>query len=348
MDLTSITATVSDAVRAAVIGVDPVGARTQTEVANPVHSGCVEVRVPSGIVSYDPADMTVTVLAGTSVAELNATLADHRQEVAIDPRSTATTIGGALATGLSGRRRLRVGPVRDVVLEVRIVDGVGTAIKAGGQVVKNVTGYDIPRLFVGSFGTLGVLVQCTLRCRPLPAAAQWFATDRDPSAVRDALFRPSAVLHDGSQTHVFVEGYPDDISAEAQRAGLVGHEQSAPPLPVGAHRGRISVAPGTLALVGADLMASEVPLRWQSEFGVGTVHVACDDPQGLVIARDIARRHGGWLLREHGGTSDFDGFGIPLPNAALMHRVRTAFDPHAKLAPGRLPLNVVSSTGTQT
>ncbi len=90
---------------------------------------------------------------------------------ALDPRDPAATIGGILACGLSGWRRLRHGPLRDHVLEVRFVTAQGRLVKAGGPTVKNVTGYDLPRLLVGSFGTLGVLAQVTLRCRPRPAAA---------------------------------------------------------------------------------------------------------------------------------------------------------------------------------
>ena len=274
------------------------------------------------------------------MAELAGALSEYAQEVPFDPRSDSASVGGVLACGLSGRRRLRLGPVRDTVLEVRMVDGRGTLIKGGGQVVKNVTGYDIPRLFVGSFGTLGVLLQCTLRCRPAPGASQWFVTDRDPFDVRDALFRPSAVLTDGVQTYVLIEGYPDDISTEAERAGLVDRAPVAPLLPYAAHRGRISVAPAALAALGAALRAASaslpVALAWQSEVGVGTVHVACDDPQGLVLARAAAEAHGGWLLREHGGADGFDGFGVAMPNDALMQRVRAAFDPRGIMAPGRL------------
>src|SRR5207237_7104535 len=110
----------------------------------------------------------------------------------------------------------------------------------------------------------------------------------------------------------------------------------APALPDGAHRGRISVPPGTLTEVGRALSA--LPgARWCAELGVGTVHVAADDAPVLAGAREVAHEHGGWLLREAGG-GDLDGFGCELPNAALMRRVKVAFDPTGKLAPGRLPL----------
>jgi hypothetical protein len=131
---------------------------------------------------------------------------------------------------------------------------------------------------------------------------------------------------------VLLEGVAADVAA--QGGGL--QPIDAPTLPIGVHRGRISVAPGALAAVGPALDA--VPgARWCAELGVGTVHVAGDDPSVLGSARTVAHEHGGWLLREAGGGA-LDGFGCDLPNAELMRRVKAAFDPTGKLAPGRLPL----------
>src|SRR5262249_20743181 len=109
----------------------------------------------------------------------------------------------------------------------------------------------------------------------------------------------------------------------------------APPLPEGPHRGRISVEPMQVRdCVGA----LDPDVRWCAELGVGTVHVAGDTAASLVGARAVAHAHGGWLLREAGGEADDDGFGRALPNAALMSRVKLAFDPDGRLNPGRLPL----------
>jgi glycolate oxidase FAD binding subunit len=312
----------------------PVGGRTHAEVGNPVHDA-VEVAAPHGVVAYEPADLTVTVGAGTTCAALDALLAEHGQECALDPRDPNATVGGVLASGLSGWRRLRHGPVRDQVLEIRVVLADGRVVKGGGPTVKNVTGYDLPRLLVGSLGTLGLLVQVTLRCRPRAPVARWYTADTPP----DALFRPSAVLWDGTRVHVLLEGVVTDVDAQADalRPG------AQPARPDGAHRGRISVAPGAVQAVGRDLDALRPdpehpgPVRWCAELGVGTIHVAGDTPAALDSARDVAHRHGGWLLREAGGDR-LDGFGRPLPNRALMRRIKDALDPHAKFAPGRLPL----------
>jgi glycolate oxidase FAD binding subunit len=303
-----------------------VGARTQWDTGNPAHES-VEVHAPAGIVAYEPDDMTITLGAGTSFAELDSVLAAHGQECALDPRDAAATVGGIVACGLSGIRRLQHGPLRDHVLEVRFVTGDGSVVKGGGPTVKNVTGYDLPRLFVGSFGTLGVLVQLTLRCRPRAACARWFETDQPVD-----LFRAAAMLWDGRRVHVLLEGNEADVNT--QSAGLRASEP--PALPAGEHRGRLSVAPGELPALAPALDA--LPgARWCAELGVGTVHIAGDDAAVLVGARGIAHEHDGWLLREHGGDG-IDGFGRPLPNIELARRVKDAFDPTGKLAPGRLPL----------
>lgn len=308
--------------------VAPTGARTQWDVGNDALPG-TEVRAPEGVVRYEPADMTVTVGAGTSFATLDAALAEHGQQCALDPVDAEATIGGILACGLSGRRRLRHGPIRDHVLEVRIVGGDGRVVKGGGPTVKNVTGYDLPRLFVGSFGTLGVLAQATLRCRPRAAAAQWFRCDGVPPGA----VLPSALVWDGHSVFVLLEGAAGDVDARG-----VGMEPCAAPAhPAGAHRGRISVAPGSIRALGAALGAALDGVRWSAELGVGTVHVAADAAEDLARAREVANAHGGWMLREAGGAG-MDGFGRALPNITLMRRIKIAFDPTGKLSPGRLPL----------
>ena len=212
------------------------------------------------------------------------------------------------------------------MLEVRFLTGYGKVVKGGGPTVKNVTGYDLPRLFVGSLGTLGVLQQATLRCRPRPRCSQWFTGDGT-----GACFRPAAHLTDGAHTYVLLEGSEAEVAA--QRGAL---EPVAPPsLPDGPHRGRISVAPARLADLVRALPRS---VRWCAELTVGTVHVATDTTADLAEARACAHAHDGWMLREAGGDPDDDGYGRPLPNLDLMRRIKHAFDPDGKLNPGRLPL----------
>jgi glycolate oxidase FAD binding subunit len=302
--------------------VSAVGARTHWRVGGPPPVDAVEVAVPAGVLRYEPDDLTVTLAAGTSCGELAAVLAEHGQECPLDPRDVDATVGGLLACGLSGLRRLRWGPVRDRVLEVRFVTADGRIVKGGGPTVKNVSGYDLPRLLVGSFGTLGVIARVTLRCQPKPPASTWCTTSFDVGATRAAVLRPGAVLVDESGTRVLLEGETADVAHDL--AALGGHECAAPLLPDGAHRGRLSVPTPDLAGVLARLPATGV--RWVAEAGVGTVHVAADNSAALLAARALAEEYGGWMLREAGLAGD-DGFGVGLPNAALMGRIAAAFDP---------------------
>jgi glycolate oxidase FAD binding subunit len=313
--------------------VSAVGARTQWEVGGPPPADAIEVQVPSGVIVYDPDDLTVTVAAGTTCAELADVLGARGQECALDPRDPGATVGGVLACGLSGHRRLRWGPLRDRVLEVRFVGADGRIVKGGGPTVKNVSGYDLPRLLVGSLGTLGVLARVTLRCQPRPAASSWCTTALDPFAVRSLVLRPACIRYDGATTHVLLEGETADVAADL--VALAGVECAAPALPDGPHRGRISAPPADLRPLLDRLPGTGA--TWVAELGVGTVHVAAPTAEALVAARDAAHAVGGWLLRE-AGAPGIDGFGVPLPNAPLMVRIHDAFDPTGKFAPGRLPL----------
>ncbi|MBM3661239.1 MAG: FAD-binding protein, partial [Actinobacteria bacterium] len=189
----------------------PVGGRTHWEVGGPPPAG-TEVSAPAGVIEYDPAELTVTVGAGTTIAELDAVLAAAGQQCPLDPRDPAATVGGVLATGLSGRRRLRYGPVRNRLLEVHLVLGDGRCVKGGGRTVKNVSGYDVARLVVGSFGTLGVLVQVTLRCEPVAPAAGWRTVDASGAEALARMFRPAAVCVAPGATHVLLEGFPEDVA----------------------------------------------------------------------------------------------------------------------------------------
>ena len=165
-----------------------VGGRTQWDggsgARGPTARRCARRPASS---AFEPAEMTVRVRAGTTVADLDAALAEHGQTVAL-PAWPGATVGGVLAVGRSGVRRLGYGPVRDTVLEVQAVTASGTVVKAGGPTVKNVSGYDLCRLLVGSLGTLAFIGEVVLRTRPLARVEPWVASGVDPF---DAL-RPAA------------------------------------------------------------------------------------------------------------------------------------------------------------
>jgi glycolate oxidase FAD binding subunit len=248
-------------------GVDPVVAVGGCTHATPPE-GVRQVRAPAGIVAYEPAEMIVRVRAGTPVAELDAALAEHGQMTPLDPGvPSRATVGGVLAAGQSGLRRLRYGPVRDLLLEARYVSADGRLVKAGGPVVKNVTGFDLCRLLVGSWGTLGVLAEVVLRVRPRPQVSRWLmGAGADPFVVRRKLPMPSSILWDGEMTWVLLEGHPADVAVQAGVLGAGFVDAPGPPL----------LPPHRWSLRPSDLRKSTAPVavdfRWVAEVGVGTVH----------------------------------------------------------------------------
>src|SRR5512138_323453 len=127
----------------------------------------------TGVLEHEPADMTSTVRAGTLLADYQRALGKNDQWLALDPAwPDRATIGGLLATNASGPRRCRYGTLRDQLIGLRVAHPDGSVTKAGARVVKNVTGYDLNKLYVGSLGTLGVIVEATFRLYPLPAAEE--------------------------------------------------------------------------------------------------------------------------------------------------------------------------------
>jgi glycolate oxidase FAD binding subunit len=144
-----------------------------------------------GIVAYEPSELVVTARAGTPLAELEALLAEHGQCLPFEPPNFggAATVGGMVAAGLSGPARASVGAVRDYVLGVVLLNGRGELLTFGGQVMKNVAGYDVSRLMVGALGTLGLIVEVSLRLLPVAPAE---ATLRFELAQADALQRLNA------------------------------------------------------------------------------------------------------------------------------------------------------------
>ena len=280
-----------------------VGGRTQWEVGGAGDPAAREVQAPAGVVEFEPAEMVVRVGAGTTVVELDAALATGGQQVPLDPAAPeAATVGGVLAVGRSGLRRLRYGPVRDTVLEVRVVLSDGRLVKTGGPVVKNVSGYDLGRVLVGSLGTLGFLAEVVLRCSPRPPVAAWFrsAAGHDPFGARDRLFRPSSILWDGVRTWVLLEGSAADVRAERSSLGAGWDEvEGHPPLP---SAGRRSVRP-------SELRELQGPAgSFVAEVGVGTIHLA----------------------------STFEGPRPDPSTAGLQAGLKAAFDPTGRMNPGRV------------
>jgi glycolate oxidase FAD binding subunit len=289
---------------AAEIGTDePVaveGARTRWDRGGAPVAGTRVVRAPHGVVEHSPEEMTVRVRAGTTVADLEAILSAAGQRSALPDRGG--TVGGALAVGENhldlGTRRT----VRESLLEVRYVSAEGRVVTGGGPTVKNVSGFDLPRLFVGSLGTLGCLAEVVLRVNPVPAASQWLrCADADPHRVHATLWRPACVLGDGSTTWVHLEGHAVDVEAQIVSLGSGwDHVDGPPPLP--AHRW--SVPPGEVG-----------------------------DPEPRPAGTFVVSFGVGILFADEAQPPR------PLPAAAkaISVRMKENFDPAGRLNPGRTP-----------
>jgi len=272
-----------------------VGARRLWDVGGALATGVREVRAPAGIQSIAPEEMTAACGAGTPVEELAHALAERGQSIALPPWGT---VGGVLAVGRSGVDRLGHGPVRDTLLQAHVVTAEGKVVKAGGPTVKNVSGFDLCRLFVGSIGTLAFFGDVILRTRPRPQLSQWYAAapGADPFALFRSMYRPTSVLWDANRTWVLLEGDARDVAEQADAHGL--QEVEGPPvLPPGRH----SMAPSAVRELSGTFVA---------EVGVGIVH-AVEPP----AAREAAE-----------------------PVIALHRRLKERFDPTGRLNPGRDPL----------
>jgi glycolate oxidase FAD binding subunit len=158
----------------------PHGAGTKPALSTPPDDVvALDVSWLSGILEYDPAELTFTALAGTPVAEVTAALAEHGQYLPVDPPLSAAgaTLGGVVAAGTSGPNAFRHGGVRDFIIGVRFIDGTGRLVTGGAKVVKNAAGFDLPKLMVGSLGRLGVLVELSFKVFPRPEATTTLRVD---------------------------------------------------------------------------------------------------------------------------------------------------------------------------
>ena len=276
------------------------GSRTRWNRGGALTEGTRIVNAPTDVVDFQPDEMIVTVRAGTTVADLEATLAERGQRSALPDRGG--TVGGALAVGENHLAVLGRGLLRASLLEVRYVSAEGKLVRGGGPTVKNVTGFDIPRIMVGSLGTLGCIAEVILRTNPIPAQSQWCeAHGVNPFDVRDAILRPSAILWNGTTTSVLLEGHSVDVADQLRtlnRIGKFSEVESAPQLPLY----RWSLAPADLRNVTRYDTGPFV-----ASVGVGIVFAEKPQPPREV---SVAVRH-------------------------VSERLKANFDPTGRLNPGR-------------
>lgn len=335
-----------------------VGSATKSALAAP-RGGAVrcEMTQVSGVVEHQPSEFLITAFAGTRISELQETLQQHRQYFPFDPPlvDAGATIGGTLAAGLSGPGRLRYGGIRDFVMGVRLVDGLGNVVTAGGRVVKNAAGYDIPKLMVGSCGYLGALVEVTLKVFPRPARElslrivtgdflaavklQAFLA-RSPIELTALDLLPEATLL------VRISGEAAAVEALARRVQSlvlsVDPQASVQPCddPEGLWRPladgswlepedrlvRVPLAPGKLAELEQSLAETTVPRRYSVAGNLAWIRWPASRPLGQLD--ELLRFHqlGGSVLLGEASRYRIGTRG----NASVMERIKRGLDPQGK------------------
>lgn len=204
------------------------GGNTKAFLGREVAGEVLDTRAHRGIVSYDPTELVISVRVGTPLSELFAALDAAGQMLPCEPPSfgEGATVGGMIAAGLSGPRRPWSGSVRDFVLGTRVISGLGTHLRFGGEVMKNVAGYDLSRLMVGSYGCLGVLTEVSLKVLPKPRQCLSISLDIDCARALANLAQwgqqplpISAASHDGQRLYLRLEGGEGSVTAAHQRLG---------------------------------------------------------------------------------------------------------------------------------
>ncbi|MBX8468009.1 MULTISPECIES: glycolate oxidase subunit GlcE [unclassified Pseudomonas] len=204
------------------------GANSKAFLGRIIGGEILDTRAHRGIVSYDPTELVITARCGTPLAELLAVLDGSQQMLACEPPAFAddATVGGMIATGLSGPRRPWSGSVRDFVLGTRIITGHGKHLRFGGEVMKNVAGYDLSRLMTGSYGSLGVTTEVSLKVLPKSRACLSLSLEMtgEQALLRLAEWgqQPlpiSAACHDGRQLRLRLEGGEGSVAAAHDRLG---------------------------------------------------------------------------------------------------------------------------------
>ncbi|WP_328469929.1 FAD-binding oxidoreductase [Actinoplanes sp. NBC_00393] len=312
----------------------------------------IDTRRLAGVVEHAAGDLITVVRAGTPMSELHAL---PGQQLALDAPPGATA-GGTVAANASGPRRLRYGTARDLLIGITVVRPDGRIAKAGGKVVKNVAGYDLGKLYTGSFGTLGLITECVFRLHPVPAASAFVRATAPPghtARILGAQLAATAIeVHAAPGTDpeiaVRLEGTAEGVRDRAETvAGLLdgGEITDEPPPWWGvAPPGDVTVKlTGVLSQVPA-LVATAVGAgaTVSGSAGAGVLYAGfpaegCDPHSRVELLRAAAVRASGHLvvLTAPEGVRDTLDLWGPVPGLALMRRVKEQFDPGHRFAPGR-------------
>jgi len=298
----------------------------------------VTTRRLNRVVVHEVDDLTVVVEGGTPVDELRNLLSENDQTAILPDVPSGATVGGIIATALSGWPRYRYGPTRDRVLETQLVTGDGRVVRAGGRVVKNVTGFDIPRLVTGSVGSLGLVGTVCLKLWPRPGFVAAVKVADSATAMRMA-YRPLAVVETAAEVTVYLGGTEPDVAAQAENlGGDVTVDPEWPERLAEPFTFSMRVPPGRVT-DAVDLLRDNGVESFQASHGVGEIMLGTRSPDvdGLVVLRRWAEEEGGALVGRQGRIEGFDPWGTAPQSLELQRRVKAAFDPMGVANPGRLP-----------
>ena len=329
------------------LAVIPCGSGTKLDCGNPPAKADVilTTRRLNRVIEHAWADLTVTVEAGCTIAELQRTLAQHGQRLAVDPLwPERATIGGILSTNDSGALRLAFGALRDLIIGVTLALADGTIASSGGRVVKNVAGYDLPKLATGSLGTLGVITRAVFRLHPLPRNTRTLTIAvKDGSemqgvvlAILGAPLAPVAVQVRNENVDILLEGTLDGIAAQEAAIKAFGVVREGSP--------EVWKAREELFGNGLVVKFTTLPARLSaaaaafSHFviqgtGIGYAQIRLVHEGEIEGLRAKLERDGGSLMIL--GISKLDAWGSPGDALPLMRAVKEQFDPKGTLNPGR-------------
>ncbi len=340
------------AVREAIEAGEPVeirGAGSKRFYGEDVAGRPLDVTGHRGVVSYEPSELVLTARAGTRLADLEALVASHGQMLPFEPPhfGPGATIGGTVACGLSGPRRPYAGAVRDAVLGVRLVNGRGELGRFGGEVMKNVAGYDVSRLMAGALGTLGLLVDVSLKVLPAPqrettltlaldaagAIARFSELGMRPLPLSGAAWAEGRAWVRLSGSEAGVAAAVVEIGGDEVDAGEAGRFWS----DLREHRLAFFDRPGTLWRLGVPQAHPPLAIEgdWLLDWGGGQRWLKTGAPAHTI--REITAAAGGHATAFRGRDSGVDVF-HPLPDGLLrLHRrIKAALDPAGLFNPGRL------------
>jgi glycolate oxidase FAD binding subunit len=302
----------------------------------------------AGIINYEPTELVITAKAGTRLHDLEDTLAKSGQMLPFEPPAFGerATIGGTVACGLSGPARPYRGAARDLVLGISCVNGKGEVLKFGGQVMKNVAGYDVSRLMVGSMGTLGIITEVSLKVLPGAQCSVTRAFELSAQAAlkkmtglfTQALPVTASAWHDGV-LRVRLSGVEASVNAASQELG--GEDDPAgDPFWLDLKEHRLAFFDGPLPLwrlnVKPHIEPLDLPGAFLIDWGGGTYWLKSD--ASVETLDSMARSVDGYVMRFRGGDRSVRCGGLDGVAMRLNRHLKDAFDPKHVLNPGRLPL----------